>query len=260
MRTRKTTKIDMHVHTKGSDGWGTPESIARYAVERGLDGLVITDHHRTITPESDAVAARCREAGLLVFRGCEYSTSEGHVLIYGVIAENLELPRYPEMQFVIDRVNEAGGVAIPAHPYHGYKYKLGDKLLDLEGIKAVEVRNGQNEVRAPWENDEAREVVKASEWASVGGSDAHDAKYVGVCFTEFKGTVRTEKQLLKALRQGKHVARRNNRAIRVLTRARMAWLAEEERKKKELGTVQAGSFVWEDEEPYRYSSSTVGEV
>jgi len=227
---RKTMKIDMHVHTKGSDGWGSAEEIAEYAVERGLDGVCITDHHKTFTKAGDEVARECAAAGIRVFRGCEYSTKDGHCLIYGLDVELLGLGKYPSMQEVIDKVNAAGGAAVPAHPYHGYKFRLGDKVMELKGIAGVEVRNGQNAVRSPWENDEAVRVAREMGISGIGGSDAHDPKYVGVCFSQFDGWIHSDKELAAALREGRKVkAVRNRRAVKAIKRVRAVFLEKQRR-------------------------------
>jgi len=224
MKTRKTTRIDMHLHTKGSDGWGTPEEIAAKAVERGLDGLVITDHHNTFSREGDRVAEACLEAGLLVFRGCEYSTDSGHALVYGVPIESLEYKKhYRPIQNLINDVRAAGGVVIPSHPYHGYSKKLGGRVYSLEGIPALEGRNGQCEVRYPHENEDAMLAAKALGIKSIGGSDAHDPKYIGCCFTEFKGWIDSEEKLVHALLHGRYRAMRNMNAVRGIRKSWKSW-------------------------------------
>lgn len=214
---RKTTKIDLHVHTKGSDGWGSPDEIASKAVERGLDAIVITDHHNTWTKEGQEVMLACREYGVMAFPGCEYSTKQGHVLIIGVAAEDLKLGWYPEIQLVVNRVLAAGGVAIPAHPYHGYKTMLGNYLFQMTGIRAVETRNGQCEVRSPRENERTIKVAKQLKLKGCGGSDAHSASYVGCCYTEFSGIIDTERKLVRALRRGSFRAVRNMKAVESLS-------------------------------------------
>jgi predicted metal-dependent phosphoesterase TrpH len=202
MSSRKTTRLDLHVHTRGSDGTGTPTMIAQAALAAGLDGLVITDHHHTFTPEGLAVADVCRAAGLIVLHGCEVSTDDGHCLVYGVDVDELDFPYYPPMQAVIDGVNEAGGVVLPSHPFKGYKRLLGDKVFDLEGISALEGANGQAAFQNPIWNKKAKAAAKKLGYSVTGGSDAHRPGCIGLCYTEFKGRVRTTKDLVEALKAG----------------------------------------------------------
>jgi predicted metal-dependent phosphoesterase TrpH len=213
-RANKTvTKIDLHVHTKGSDGWGEPAEYAKAAKAAGLDGIAIADHHFTRTGGGDAVVAACEAVGLRVFRGAEYSCVDGHCLVFGVAVEDLDMGRYPEMQTVISRVTEAGGVAVPAHPYHGYKAKLGNGLAALSGLVAVEGLNGQQACRAPAENEDGMVAAAALHIPTTGGSDAHYPECVGACFTAFEGDVQTEADLLAALRSGKFQAQANKKVI-----------------------------------------------
>jgi predicted metal-dependent phosphoesterase TrpH len=182
MTTKKKSKektgyrIDMHVHTRGSDGVSSAEEIARAAVAAGLDGICITDHHHTYTPEGVEVAVACRAVGLRVYHGCEYTTAEGHCLVYGVDVDQLNFGRYPAMQDVIDRVDAVEGIAIPAHPYHGYKTLLGDKVRALKNLIAVEGLNGQVEVQAAAQNQHAMQMAWEEGLMVLGGSDAHFAQ------------------------------------------------------------------------------------
>jgi predicted metal-dependent phosphoesterase TrpH len=203
---KTTTKIDLHLHTRGSDGTGTAEEIVATALANKLDGICITDHHKTQTAEGLKVAELARAKGLLVFRGCEYSTAQGHLLVYGVDVAELNLGYYPEMQTVIAAVNKAGGVAIPAHPYKGYKRSLGDAVKTVKGVPAYETANGQVAASCSRLNALAVEAAKATRHRTTGGSDAHYSRNVGICYTEFQSLVRTEKDFLRALRHGKYQA------------------------------------------------------
>lgn len=223
MTERKTTRIDLHVHTRGSDGWGSPEAIAENAVEAGLDGLVITDHHLTYTREGLEVAEACREAGLWVFHGCEYSAAEGHLLVYGVPVESLRLGRYADMQKVIDLVTEFGGVAVPAHPYFGYRAKLGDQVHRLRRVRALEVANGQRAVKEPGANRRALRAANLGSRKGTGGSDAHDPAYVGVCYTEFQGNIRSSWDLVKALKRGDYRAVTQHARVRKILESTLAF-------------------------------------
>lgn len=195
------TKIDMHLHTKGSDGWGTPVEIAAMAALTGMDAICITDHHKTWTKEGDKVAKACEREGVTVFRGCEYSTDSGHVLIYGVDVGDLKFGFYEPVQKVIDAVLERGGVVIPSHPYKGYQRTLGDKVKALQGLRHIEVLNGQCCYQAPEANQAARKAAQAMKVYGIGGSDAHDPRGIGLAYTVFPGTIRTEGQFLRALQR-----------------------------------------------------------
>lgn len=200
MTRRKTTKIDMHVHTKGSDGWGSPESIVRYAKRARLDGLCLTDHHLTYTSESLEVARALRQAGLLAFHGCEYSTAWGHLLVYGVNVEEFKWGYYPSPKRVIRDVNAAGGLCVPAHPYKGYRRFYGDRVKLLTGAVGLETANGRCAFQNPLVNRQAALIAKEHCMGTFGGSDAHSPMHIGLCYTQFDVVIRTEADLLAAMR------------------------------------------------------------
>lgn len=211
--------IDLHIHTRGSDGVSGAPEIVRAALARGLGGIAITDHHRTYTPEGDAVAEEAERAGLVVVRGCEYSTAWGHCLIYGVdMAEFAhEHPGYyPEMTTVAAWAHARGGVVVPSHPYAGYIRMLGDRLIDVRCcIDAVETYNGQAARRAPVANRRARMAADQYGIVAIGGSDAHVAAHVGACYTVVPDTARTPEAVLQAIRDGHVMAGAERRPYHV---------------------------------------------
>lgn len=235
---RKTTKIDLHLHTRGSDGISSATEIASAAAAAGLDGICITDHHNTVTKEGAEVAQAVRALGLMVFRGCEFSTDDGHLLVYGIDVADLRLGRYPAMQLVIDRAVEAGGVCVPSHPYKGYKRRLEDKVMKLKRVPAYEVENGQCATRDPRINKLAWCAAKLTERSMTGGSDAHVATDIGLTYTLFDQRITTEREFLHALRYGTYrpvVARKRieeREAVRLTAlRQRMAlpgWLEDDD--------------------------------
>lgn len=196
------TKIDLHLHTKGSDGIGTPREIAALAKLAKLDGICITDHHKTYTAESLEVAEACRSVGLQVFHGCEYSTAQGHLLIYGVDVADLGLGKYPQMQRVIDLAWEAGGAAVPAHPYQNYERNIGDGVVHLSRVRAFEAANGQLTYKKPEWNAAARAAARKAGRMTTGGSDAHNPRDIGLTWTRFDDDITNARQFIRALRQG----------------------------------------------------------
>lgn len=213
-------KIDLHTHTRGSDGRSSASEIANAAQAAGLDGICLTDHHKTYTPESLEVARECRRRGLLVFHGCEYSSLNGHVLVYGCNIEDLDLPLYAPMQFVIDAANAHGGVCVPSHPFaYGHnKYTLGEHVYQLRGLVALEVINGQCAVQQDKANTDAQVAAVWTSLRMTGASDAHHASYIGCAWTEFDQEIRTERDFVHALTYGSYRPRRNAEQLKRLGR------------------------------------------
>lgn len=231
------TKIDLHSHTKGSDGTGTPAQIALAAKSAGLHALCLTDHHTNETREVYEVADALRNVGVLPIIGCEYSTAQGHLLIYGVdVPQDCAWGRYPDMQAVIDEVNGLGGACIVPHAYKGYTRALHEKVEKLTGLVAIESLNGQVEERTPQTNRLARASAIKMGVPRVGASDAHFPGIVGITYTEFDGEIPDEKTFLAALRSGKFRAMRNEKLFRERTAYR-DYHAAEQRKQGALALL-----------------------
>lgn len=220
---RKTTRIDMHSHTRGSDGVGTPEQIVRHAVESGIHGLCLTDHHASFIDDNAEVwkvAQALREADIFPIVGCEYSTKQGHLLIFGPRIPAKHFGMYPDMQDVIDWANKFGGACVVPHPYQSYKYMCGDKLAQMEGLAGVEVLNGQVERRRAEDNVKARKKAEELGIPMTAGSDAHMPHDIGCVYTEFEGRIRGERKFLDALRAGDFRPVRNEKLIEKLAAER----------------------------------------
>ena len=103
-------RIDLHSHTRASDGTQSPTELVHAAVAAGLDVLGLTDHDTTAAwAEAAAVAD---EVGLTLVRGIEISTRLGdrgvHLLAY------LPDPTYPPLVEQLDRVLDGRSSRVPA--------------------------------------------------------------------------------------------------------------------------------------------------
>lgn len=199
-------KIDLHLHSKGSfDSQAEPKDIVQAALDAKLDGLVVTDHHYTHNAGSVETLELARQAGLICFLGCEYSSLDGHVLVYGVDIRALRLGMYETMQEVATRALELGGVAVPAHP-HSPRSKgvVTGRLHTLRGlITTIESPNGELARSGGTKNASALAEGAALGLATTGGSDAHYASRVGATYTEIAGPLQYEWDLVQALLEGR---------------------------------------------------------
>ena len=64
--------IDLHTHTTASDGTFTPRELVRYAREKGLAAVAVTDHD-SVSGLAEAMAAG-EERGVRVIPGVELSS------------------------------------------------------------------------------------------------------------------------------------------------------------------------------------------
>ncbi|MCL2535455.1 MAG: PHP domain-containing protein [Nocardiaceae bacterium] len=93
-------RIDLHTHSRVSDGTDAPAELVRAAKAQGLDVVALTDHD-TADGWSDAVEA-AQQVGLELVRGMEISTDlDGHsvhLLAY------LPDPAYPPLAAELAKV------------------------------------------------------------------------------------------------------------------------------------------------------------
>lgn len=207
-------KFDLHSHTRYSDGTGTPEQIAKAASEAKLDVLCLTDHNSNDGPAAypGAVCPDPREihdvARALIVRGvqpiigCEYSTAQGHLLVYGVVVPAKTWGMYPQMQDVIDEVNRLGGACIVPHAFHGYQRAIKSDLIKITGLAAVEGWNGRVEAKNPGTNALARAAAERMGCPVVASTDSHAPRELGRCYNLFPEMVRNGAELVAALRAG----------------------------------------------------------
>ena len=100
----------VHIHSRRSDGNGTPDEIAEAAAQAGLQFVILTDHgDATRTPDPPVY-----RSGVLCLDGVEISTSNGHYVALGLPAA--PYPLGGDGRDVVDDVRRLGGFGVIAHP------------------------------------------------------------------------------------------------------------------------------------------------
>ena len=202
--------IDLHAHSYPSsdDSLQPIEELIAEAKRAGLDGFCLTEHDRFWNTQH--LQALSREFDFPLFPGCEVTTDEGHLLVFGLHEYVFGMHR---AEFVRNLVHEAGGAIIAAHPYRrqfkqeeaqskaAYKHMLTQAYLDqhLSSAHGVEALNGRGSEE---ENAFAQEICVRYNLTGSGGSDARRPGDVGSCATQFLKPVHTLEALVKALRGG----------------------------------------------------------
>lgn len=200
--------VDLHTHSEASDDSRAPvEAYLRWLGRKRdvlpIDGIVLTEH-RQWSAHADYRALEDRY-GIRVLRGAEVETDYGHMLVFGVtdeIARRFDFAdvRLPA-QAVVTEVARMGGIAVPCHPG---RPTIGlcahyEGRPALEGIVAVEMVNGGSR---RGEDERVAEFVARHGYRACGGSDAHLVSLIGACATEFDRELRSEEELVSALRNG----------------------------------------------------------
>jgi predicted metal-dependent phosphoesterase TrpH len=183
-------KADLHVHsTYSEDGKQTVPEILERCHLLGFGALAITDHNAIGSWEE---AARENKYGIILIRGVEVSTSEGHLLALGVSGP---VPNGMGVQETIDHVHRDGGIAVAAHPYRAWS-GLGAENVRGKTFDAVEAINGRS---LRWSNAGAIRLAKEMGVGETGGSDAHHQVSLGRAFTILPDDCATESDVLKAI-------------------------------------------------------------
>ena len=165
-------EVDLHLHTRASDGTLTPTDLVDLCAERGLKVIAVSDHDST-EGLSEAGDAAARHDGLQIIPAIELSTdipgSEIHLLGYYLDTSDADFQetlarfrdgRYERGRLMVERINQIGydiswdrvresaGDAAIGRPhiaavmveqgYFKYPKDVFDKLIGREGAAYVE--------------------------------------------------------------------------------------------------------------------------
>lgn len=190
--------IDMHVHEELYSFCSrmSLEEAVNAARRRGLDGICITDHGSMEIRET--AADYLHSLDFPVFIGVEMTTRQGDIVAFGL--ESLPQAYLPPAQDFIDHVNREGGFCFSAHPFRTGGGGLRHHLSHVTGLHGVEVWNGGNFDEE--DNLKALRECRRLGLTPVAGSDAHRVHDVGSYATWFPHPLRTEAELVAALKAG----------------------------------------------------------
>lgn len=204
-------KIDIHCHvSEGSvDSKVKVREYIEILIERGFDGMVITDHNTYNGYRYWRDNIKGKEfLDFVVLKGVEYDTLDGgHMLVImpqGVKLKTLEI-RGMSTAELIELVNRHGGIVGPAHPcgekymsfFNAKCYKVNPEIT--KKFHFVEVYNACEPTSS---NDLALAKAKQYSKLGVGGSDAHKHICVGWGGVEFEEEINSELDLINAIRAG----------------------------------------------------------
>lgn len=190
-------KIDMHVHTCYSkDGLTTPRDLINQLRRIGLNGAAITDHD---TVEGAEKMLNNCDNDLLIIPGIETSTKRGHILGINITTP---IPKGLSVEEAIERIHEAGGIAIAAHPQAPFKDSLGlnPKIISL-GLDAIEVVNSS---LFPFLllTCLSKKFAARHHIPQTAGSDSHIPETIGLAYTLIENDGASVDDVVEAIRKG----------------------------------------------------------
>ncbi len=148
----KRYKINLHTHTRRSDGYVSAWVAARTYRQAGYDAIAITDHWKAGMGET--------LDRLPIIAGCEYNfgISPAEDYVYHILSLFHEkdpcVEKTDDPQTCVDKIIAAGGIPVLAHP----AWSLNDpaKATQLRGIEYTEIYNtvsGKHASNRPYSGD-----------------------------------------------------------------------------------------------------------
>lgn len=194
--------IDLHNHTTRYSLCSRiiPEVLVEIYVERGIDGLCITEHNSVWPEESRRTLTRGYENEITIFFGMEVDTEIGHVLLFG---EGLErFVGIYNLQHLAEFADKEGVALVWAHPFRWsspdhFSHK---KLKEITArVDAVELYNGN---LAPELIELTGKTLTPYGVNFTGGSDTHSSLMALKYATKFETTITNSTELAAALKEG----------------------------------------------------------
>lgn len=189
-------KIDLHVHTCYSyDATSSLREVILYAEKRGLNGIAITDHDTL--KGAKKILKLASSKGFMVISGIEVTTLQGHVLALNITTS---IPQNLSLVETVEKIHEAGGIAIAAHPIVLIKSHIKQRIASVSNLDGVEVINSS---AFPFflSTRLSRALAERLNLPQTAGSDAHLASEIGTAYTLVKADSEVD-EIIEAIRKG----------------------------------------------------------
>jgi predicted metal-dependent phosphoesterase TrpH len=194
-----TVKIDFHVHTcYSSDSVTNLEEVVACSRKKRLNGVAVTDHG---TVEGALKLLGKKNDGLIIIPGIEVSTNRGHILGVNITTH---IPQNIGIEESIERIHDAGGIAIAPHPLAFFKggIWLNRKNYSV-GIDAIEVLNSSVIPFFP-HTCLSKKLARSLHLPEIAGSDSHFPETIGLAFTNVEGVSQQSnvEEIVEAIKKG----------------------------------------------------------
>jgi hypothetical protein len=146
--------LNLHIHTRYSDGHELHSQISQAALDANLDAILFTDHNVWVNGLNGYY--RVGKKKVLVMVGEEIHNQardpqKNHLLVFGADRELATLAADP--QRLIDRVNKLNGLSFIAHPFEVELRSFGEDDISwvdwqVEGFTGIEIWNSMSEFKS----------------------------------------------------------------------------------------------------------------
>lgn len=145
--------VNLHMHTRYSDGSGTHKEIAQSAIKTGLDAVIVTDHNVLVQGVEGYYRVGPNRVLLLVgqeIHDQDRVPQKNHLLVFNANRDLATLADDP--QALINGVAESGGLSFIAHPRdpEAPAFKETDiswEAWEVQGYTGIELWNGLSELK-----------------------------------------------------------------------------------------------------------------
>ena len=145
--------VNLHMHTRYSDGSGTHKDIAQAAIKTGLDAVIVTDHNVLVQGLEGYYRVGPNRVLLLVGQEVhdqDRVPQKNHLLVFNANRDLATLADDP--QALVNGVAEAGGLSFIAHPRDPEAPAFGEtdiswEAWDVHGFTGIELWNGLSELK-----------------------------------------------------------------------------------------------------------------
>ncbi len=198
--------VNLHMHTRYSDGSGTHRDIAKAGIAAGVDVVIVTDHNILVQGFEGYYKEKNKKVLMLIGEEVHdqaRNPQKNHLLVFNAERELAVYADNPQQ--LIDRARESGGLAFLAHPDDPAAPAFNETDISWEdwsvkNYHGIELWNGLSELKtvvptklhgafyaffpkfvstqpipatlAKW--DEL--LARGEKVVAIGGSDAHALK------------------------------------------------------------------------------------
>jgi len=145
--------VNLHIHSKYSDGSFGHQRIAEAGIQAGLDALITTDHNILVKDLENYYIKNGKKILVLVGEEIHDKSREpqkSHLITFG---QSKELCTYANnIQQLINQLNKNGGLSFIAHPFENALPIVNETDItwenwDVEGFTGIEIWNHLSELK-----------------------------------------------------------------------------------------------------------------